>query len=735
MSRQLRVAFNAGELSPLAAVRMDLDVYQRGASSILNMEVGQMGGVKRRRGTVRVADAVGVESRVLPFVFSTDDGCLVELFPGGWRVLSRDGVELRRGMDGPWGDAAAVRGVRWQQINDVVYLVGVGFAPRILKRFSDRDWRLEAVGFDRAPEMTSLLQEEEMVVDGGALSWSGVGEVEAGDVVRVSRRMSSVSQVVPVPVDGRDRSPLDRAVLAGVAVQWDDGRSVIHYYTCVKDWSPSYKGSSDDPGDYPEFFRAGMFRPGYGPLPCEGGWSVVTSGNWEAGLYVVRKRAKGATGVWGYFDWSWEVLRYMESSAGNYRNYNNSGREDELCRVGVVVVWMKWNAELNIGAPQLDVDGFDLKLFCRVVSVSGGKAFFRNEEDVGLGGVWRTYDWSLGAFSARNGFPCAVGFHQDRIWFAGTRRQPQTLWASAVGDYGMFDVERSGDDAALRFTLTGGGQNRICWMEPMAGVAVGTTDAEWALGSREGVLKAGDAFFNRQSAVGSADLDALTIENGLVFVQRNGRRLRQYAYSLEADRYVAEDLTVFADHVLDAGVVEMGYQRCPDPVLWCVLGDGSCACMTYNMLQNVKAWGRFVTAGEVRSVAVLPRADGGMDEVYLVEVRGDRAVVCVIREGNGFVDWGGVDYVSEVVTNDLPEAPGERSGGVQVDVFFNGTPADGVMVRLGGEWGRVSGGKGVMDGWVRVVAPGAWSREMRVGVRVCGDQRCEVLGVVVNYAR
>lgn len=42
-----RVAFNGGELSPELALRSDMDVYMRGAQTLENFDVSQMGGIRR----------------------------------------------------------------------------------------------------------------------------------------------------------------------------------------------------------------------------------------------------------------------------------------------------------------------------------------------------------------------------------------------------------------------------------------------------------------------------------------------------------------------------------------------------------------------------------------------------------------------------------------------------------------------------------------------------------------
>ena len=51
-----RVSFDGGELSPELALRSDMDVYTRGAQTLENFDVSQMGRIRLRRGMRPFAD-------------------------------------------------------------------------------------------------------------------------------------------------------------------------------------------------------------------------------------------------------------------------------------------------------------------------------------------------------------------------------------------------------------------------------------------------------------------------------------------------------------------------------------------------------------------------------------------------------------------------------------------------------------------------------------------------------
>jgi len=62
-----------------------------------------------------------------------------------------------------------------------------------------------------------------------------------------------------------------------------------------------------------------------------------------------------------------------------------------------------------------------------VVKEYGGGAF---------GGA--TSIWALGAWSDYYGYPTEVEYYGDRMYFAGSVSQPQTIWASRVSAYSDF---------------------------------------------------------------------------------------------------------------------------------------------------------------------------------------------------------------------------------------------------------------------------------------------------------
>jgi hypothetical protein len=235
----------------------------------------------------------------------------------------------------------------------------------------------------------------------------------------------------------------------------------------------------------------------------------------------------------------------------------------------------------------------------------------------------KTTLWTEPGFSGQSGYPRAVAMHEQRLCYGGTSTQPNTIWCSAIDDFENFQAGSTAADA-VQFTLAASEGNRINWMYSQSQLLIGTSGDEWTIGSADSsqALSATNVQASRQSSYGSKYMRAALVNDVLLFVQRNGRKLRELVYELNKDGWVAPDLTLLAEHITNGEIVDIAYQQQPDAVLWCVRGDGTLIAMTYERDQKVVGWHRHVIAdnADVESVATI-YGNGTEDEVWMVVKR------------------------------------------------------------------------------------------------------------------
>jgi hypothetical protein len=206
--------------------------------------------------------------------------------------------------------------------------------------------------------------------------------------------------------------------------------------------------------------------------------------------------------------------------------------------------------------------------------------------------------FSLGAFSTTTGHPAAVSFYEERLVFAATTNQPQTVFFSVAGDFEDF-ADGTNASAALSYTIGSSQVNVIRYLASSRVLIVGTSGGEFAVsasGSAE-PLSPTNAQIKRQASYGTADIQPINVGPVTLFVQRALRKLRELVFDFDTDSYNAPDLTILAEHITETGIVEMAWQQEPDNVIWCTLTNGLLVGMTYRREEQVVAWHEHVLGG------------------------------------------------------------------------------------------------------------------------------------------
>lgn len=275
--------------------------------------------------------------------------------------------------------------------------------------------------------------------------------------------------------------------------------------------------------------------------------------------------------------------------------------------------------------------------WCRITAVGGGGTtatvdILSRIPDNATGSGNATTRWAFGEWSDANGWPEHVTFFRNRLCFA----RGQRIWFSVSADYEVFtERDKSGlstEDMAITADITSDRSNRIEWLAPSdIALLIGTAGDEHALAeiTASEAFSQGNARARKQSEYGSRRVPVARVGDGVVFVQKSGRKVRnmQLAESVET-RFVAPDMTVLAEHVTKSGIVDCAYQQEPNSVVWYVLANGGLVGLTLNMEQDVKGWhphriGGFSNSGQtefakVESVVSIPAPGGDRNEVWMV---------------------------------------------------------------------------------------------------------------------
>ena len=324
----IRCAFNGGELSPTSAVRADLDNFHRGASRIENLDLGQMGGVSRRRGFRRVAAALE-GSVILPYVYSTNDRFLVEVSPSLLRVLSAEG-DVVASLPSVWSQDD-VSALRHKQVNSMLFLACPTHELMVLRRddegmfslapyeFKARPWRYEEF---RDFPVRLTLDEGCYRVSFGEHASDADAAVNEGDVMRVQVTVPqqtgfSTGAVIRQGWVIANAFTAASTFTAGKKLCLNEG-SYWSWWTCDRDFNGAedFVDGLTSPADYPEHFHKGVICHS-NTITCKGTWTFYCYKEWY-GTYAVERRFPNE---------DWQLLGTSNSPVGAASNLQLTGDE------------------------------------------------------------------------------------------------------------------------------------------------------------------------------------------------------------------------------------------------------------------------------------------------------------------------------------------------------------------------------------------------------------------------
>jgi hypothetical protein len=238
-------------------------------------------------------------------------------------------------------------------------------------------------------------------------------------------------------------------------------------------------------------------------------------------------------------------------------------------------------------------------------------------------------EWDEPVFSSRRGWPAAVCFHEDRLWFGGSTSLPDGLFSSRTGFYYNFSVSKGEDDASIQVTV---GAPRIAKVRHiLAGrlLQVFSDGGEFVARQSDGVaLTPSTVSVRPQTPYGCSSLRPMSFDGATLFVQGNAKTVREFT-----------DLTTLSQHLLSGivdGDVLYGSNSRTEQYAFFVNANGTIAVFHSNRAEGLAGWLPWQTKdGLFENVCVLgPR-------LYVIVNRAGTRVLERIELDNSAVllDW------------------------------------------------------------------------------------------------
>tara|TARA_R100000388_G_C7237478_1_gene158847 strand:+ start:25 stop:1761 length:1737 start_codon:yes stop_codon:yes gene_type:complete len=244
------------------------------------------------------------------------------------------------------------------------------------------------------------------------------------------------------------------------------------------------------------------------------------------------------------------------------------------------------------------------------------------EKDVAIAsGAWELETGYEDVFSSTRGFPRTCTFHEGRLFFGGSKSLPNALFGSKIGDFFNFKTHEALDDDALFVTIATDSVNAITAMRSGRDLQIFTTDAEFFVPQADlDPITPSNLVVKNATRRGSKEgIKPVSAEGGTLFIQREGKALREFLFSDVDLNYQANNISLLSSHLLKTprSMALRVATSTDDGDLLLITNDldGTMGVFSILRSQNVVAPSEFVTDGKFLDVAV------DITDIYVVTER------------------------------------------------------------------------------------------------------------------
>ncbi|QDP61833.1 MAG: hypothetical protein Tp139DCM904402_6 [Prokaryotic dsDNA virus sp.] len=210
-----------------------------------------------------------------------------------------------------------------------------------------------------------------------------------------------------------------------------------------------------------------------------------------------------------------------------------------------------------------------------------------------------TTSWQEQSYSSVRGYPAAVAFHENRLWFGGTLGEPDGLWSSQSGEFFNFDVGTALDNESIQIKSSTGEINTIKHIVSNRDLQVFTSTSEFIVPAfDQNPVSPTNAMIRRQTPFGAGNVRPFVFDGATIYVQKEGSIVREFIYSDAEDSYVANAVSTISSHLIKNPVQMTTLQAAIDRAesyVFVLNVDGTIAVFNSNRAEKRAGWSEFVT--------------------------------------------------------------------------------------------------------------------------------------------
>lgn len=217
-----------------------------------------------------------------------------------------------------------------------------------------------------------------------------------------------------------------------------------------------------------------------------------------------------------------------------------------------------------------------------------------------------TTKWYEQSYSSLRGFPSAVGFHENRLWFGGTKTQPDTVWASKTGQYYNFDLGDGLDNDGIELIMSIGEVFTIRHFVSNRDIHIFTDGSEFYIPTFQNqAITPANASVQRQTSFGCTFARPQPFYGATLFTQNGGGTIRQFVFNDGEGAYQSDPVSLLSSHLINNPIqscVTVSEVGASDAAIFYLNEDGEIVTYNLNRVENIAGWTRLQTSGKFHSV-------------------------------------------------------------------------------------------------------------------------------------
>ena len=665
--------FQFGEVSPSLSSRTDTAVYTASAQRVENMFIRSEGGVIKRAGLQNLYKYTDItynaaktqQARLMPFIFSDDEQYIVSMENAKIRVFiinpSTGAVTLTAtvtaDVDGaslPFSDVY-LHEYTFAQSGDVLFVCHPLFMPRQIVRTSLTAFQVETFTFDTRSDKERIYQpyynfhnlgvsltpsgtsssitltigefsaeadddgisvsaqvaNEANLVLGGALASSGSVTFVYGRLVTITSGGNDSGfafTVTGTNVDGDAQTEAITGANAGVATGTKFFKTITQIAS-AGDPAGTVKAGVTDKAAVPYFDTTGSQAGGNYANSKHVGVTLL----YHKSEILITSVQSGTQATGTVLDSLFvqlkvNALKTISGSATVEVTHVNHGM-----RVGDSVTLSECAAVGNISTSNLNgaraITGIIDDNHYTFTAGGSANASIDGGGSPKVTSAAPTTDWAEQSYSDLRGFPSAITFHQNRLCFAGTIAQPDTIWMSKSASYYNFDTGDANDSDSIHLTASIGEVQQIRHLVSNRDLQVFTASSEMYVPAfQDKPITPTNAQVRRQTPFGSDSIRPQVLDGATIFVQAGGSIVREYLFTDTEEAYTAVPVSSLSSHLIDTPVEMNTFYGAVDrseSYVFVRNASGKMAVFNSNRAEQRAGWAEFTSQGLFHSTVTI----------------------------------------------------------------------------------------------------------------------------------